>query len=220
MPPPITKRSNDSAARRRSCARDGSSSTTTSTFASRPANSSGSWFTTSATSRANRVRSIGVASWRVRRGASGRCHMPSGITRRNLDNSATLGHEKRPRPHDYGRRQFTHPRSSGDSPRRLPMLLDGKVVVITGAGRGIGREEALLMGKLGAKVVVNDLGAHFDGTGASTGPAQQVVDEIKQAGGDAVANGDSVSDFKAAKRIIDCAVSTFGKLNIIVNNAG
>jgi NAD(P)-dependent dehydrogenase (short-subunit alcohol dehydrogenase family) len=100
------------------------------------------------------------------------------------------------------------------------MLLDGKVVVITGAGRGIGREEALLMGKLGAKVVVNDLGAHFDGTGASTGPAQEVVDEIKKNGGQAVANGDSVSDFKAAKRIIDCAIDHFGKLNILVNNAG
>jgi NAD(P)-dependent dehydrogenase (short-subunit alcohol dehydrogenase family) len=100
------------------------------------------------------------------------------------------------------------------------MLLDGKVVVITGAGRGIGREEALLMGKLGAKVVVNDLGAHFDGTGASAGPAQEVVDEIKKNGGEAVANGDSVSDFKGAKRIIDCAVEHFGKLNILVNNAG
>jgi NAD(P)-dependent dehydrogenase (short-subunit alcohol dehydrogenase family) len=100
------------------------------------------------------------------------------------------------------------------------MLLEGKVAVITGAGRGIGREEALLMGKLGAKVVVNDLGAHFDGTGASVGPAQEVVDEIKKAGGDAVANGDSVSDFQGAKRIVECAIDTFGKLNIVVNNAG
>jgi len=100
------------------------------------------------------------------------------------------------------------------------MLLDGKVVVITGAGRGIGREEALLMAKLGAKVVVNDLGAHFDGTGATTGPAQEVVDEIKKNGGHAVANGDSVSDFKGAQRIIQCAVDTFGKLNVVVNNAG
>jgi len=100
------------------------------------------------------------------------------------------------------------------------MLLDGKVVVITGAGRGIGREEALLMGKLGAKVVVNDLGAHFDGTGASTGPAQEVVNEIKKSGGEAVANGDSVSDFKGAQRIIECAIDTFGKLTGVVNNAG
>ena len=101
------------------------------------------------------------------------------------------------------------------------MLLEGKVAVVTGSGRGIGREEALLMAKLGAKVVVNDLGAHFDGTGAPTAtPAQDVVAEIKKAGGQAVANGDSVSDFKAAKRIVECAIDTFGKLNIIVNNAG
>ena len=100
------------------------------------------------------------------------------------------------------------------------MLLDGKVVVITGAGRGIGREEALLMGKLGAKVVVNDLGGNFDGAGASTGPAQEVVDEIKKNGGEAVANGDSVSDFKGAQRIIECAVDAFGKLTGVVNNAG
>jgi NAD(P)-dependent dehydrogenase (short-subunit alcohol dehydrogenase family) len=100
------------------------------------------------------------------------------------------------------------------------MLLDGKVVVITGAGRGIGREEALLMGKLGAKVVVNDLGGGFDGSGASTGPAQEVVNEIKKNGGEAVANGDSVSDFKGAKRIIECAIDTFGKLTAVVNNAG
>jgi NAD(P)-dependent dehydrogenase (short-subunit alcohol dehydrogenase family) len=100
------------------------------------------------------------------------------------------------------------------------MLLDGKVVVVTGAGRGIGREEALLMAKLGAKVVVNDLGGGFDGSGASTGPAQDVVNEIKKAGGDAVANGDSVSDFKGSQRIIECAVDTFGKLNAVVNNAG
>ncbi len=99
-------------------------------------------------------------------------------------------------------------------------LLEGKVAIITGAGRGIGREEALLLARHGAKVVVNDLGAHFDGTGADTSPAQQVVDEIKQAGGDAVTNGESVTDFKAAKRIVECAVDTFGKLNIVVNNAG
>jgi len=102
----------------------------------------------------------------------------------------------------------------------MASLLEGKVAIVTGSGRGIGREEALLMAQLGAKVVVNDLGAHFDGTGASTSPAQEVVNEIKKNGGDAVANGDSVSDFKAAKRIIECAVDTFGKLNIVVNNAG
>jgi len=100
------------------------------------------------------------------------------------------------------------------------MLLDGKVAIVTGAGRGIGREEALLLAKQGAKVVVNDLGGHFDGTGADTRPAQQVVDEIKTAGGEAVANYESVADFKAAKRIVQCALDTFGKLNILVNNAG
>jgi len=101
------------------------------------------------------------------------------------------------------------------------MLLEGKVAIVTGAGRGIGKEEALLMAKHGAKVVVNDLGAHFDGTGAATAtPAQEVVAEIKKNGGQAVANGESVADFKGAKRIVDCAIDTFGKLNIIVNNAG
>jgi NAD(P)-dependent dehydrogenase (short-subunit alcohol dehydrogenase family) len=101
------------------------------------------------------------------------------------------------------------------------MLLEGKVAVITGSGRGIGREEALLMAKHGAKVVVNDLGAHFDGTGQPNAtPAQEVVAEIKKAGGEAIANGESVSDHKAAKRIIECAIDTFGKLNIVVNNAG
>jgi NAD(P)-dependent dehydrogenase (short-subunit alcohol dehydrogenase family) len=99
-------------------------------------------------------------------------------------------------------------------------LLEGKVAIITGAGRGIGREEALLMAKHGAKIVVNDLGGGFDGSGASVGPAQDVVTEIKKMGGEAIANGDSVSDHQAAKRIIDCALDTFGKLNIVVNNAG
>jgi NAD(P)-dependent dehydrogenase (short-subunit alcohol dehydrogenase family) len=101
------------------------------------------------------------------------------------------------------------------------MLLEGKVAIITGSGRGIGREEALLMAKHGASVVVNDLGAHFDGTGNTNDtPAQEVVSEIKKNGGQAVANGESVTDFKGAKRIIECALDNFGKLNIVVNNAG
>jgi NAD(P)-dependent dehydrogenase (short-subunit alcohol dehydrogenase family) len=99
-------------------------------------------------------------------------------------------------------------------------LLTGRVAVITGAGRGIGREEALLLAKHGAKVVVNDLGGHFDGTGQSRSPAEDVVKEIRSAGGEAVANFESVTDFKAAKRIIDCAIDNFGKLSIVVNNAG
>ena len=103
----------------------------------------------------------------------------------------------------------------------MARLLEGKVAVITGSGRGIGKEEALMMAQQGCKVVVNDLGAHFDGTGqASATPAQEVVSEIKKMGGEAVANGDSVSDFKGAKRIVECAIDTFGKLNIVVNNAG
>src|SRR5947207_6266268 len=101
------------------------------------------------------------------------------------------------------------------------MLLDGKVAIITGSGRGIGREHALLMAQHGAKVVVNDLGAHFDGTGQPTStPQYDVVAGIKKKGGEAVANGDSVADFKAAKRIVECALDTFGKLDIVVNNAG
>ncbi|OIP88619.1 MAG: hypothetical protein AUK24_07750 [Syntrophaceae bacterium CG2_30_49_12] len=100
------------------------------------------------------------------------------------------------------------------------MDLKGRVVAITGAGRGLGREHALLFAKKGAKVVVNDLGGSFDGTGASKTPAQEVVDEIKSLGGEAVANYDSVSDFQGAKRIIQCAIDVFGKLNILVNNAG
>jgi len=101
------------------------------------------------------------------------------------------------------------------------MLLDGKVAIVTGSGRGIGREEALLMAKLGAKVVVNDLGAHFDGSGAPAAtPAQDVVAEIKKNGGEAVANGESVTDFQGAKRIVECALDTFGRLNVVVNNAG
>jgi NAD(P)-dependent dehydrogenase (short-subunit alcohol dehydrogenase family) len=99
-------------------------------------------------------------------------------------------------------------------------LLDGKVAVITGAGRGIGREEALMMAKHGAKVVVNDLGGHFDGTGQSRSPAEDVVKEIRAAGGEAVANFENVTDFKSAKRILECAIDNFGKLNVVINNAG
>ena len=99
-------------------------------------------------------------------------------------------------------------------------LLDGKVAIVTGAGRGIGREEALLLAKQGAKVVVNDLGGHFDGTGQSRSPAEDVIKEIRGFGGEAVANFESVSDFKSAKRIVECAIDNFGKLNIVVNNAG
>jgi NAD(P)-dependent dehydrogenase (short-subunit alcohol dehydrogenase family) len=99
-------------------------------------------------------------------------------------------------------------------------LFDGMVAIITGAGRGIGRTEALLLASEGAKVVVNDVGGATSGEGRDQTPAEQVVDEIKAAGGDAAANYDSVTDFDGAKRMIDQAVDTFGGLDILVNNAG
>ena len=99
-------------------------------------------------------------------------------------------------------------------------MLDGKVAVITGAGRGLGRAHALLMAQEGAKIVVNDVGSEWDGSGKATGPADDVVKEIKDAGGDAASSFESVTSFDGAKKIIDCAVDTFGKLDIMVNNAG
>jgi NAD(P)-dependent dehydrogenase (short-subunit alcohol dehydrogenase family) len=98
--------------------------------------------------------------------------------------------------------------------------LEGRVAVVTGAGRGIGREHALLFASEGAKVVVNDLGGDTEGGGADTTPAQRVVDEIVATGGSAVVNYDDVSDWDGAKRMIDQAVDTFGDLHILVNNAG
>jgi NAD(P)-dependent dehydrogenase (short-subunit alcohol dehydrogenase family) len=98
--------------------------------------------------------------------------------------------------------------------------LDGRVAIITGAGRGLGREHALLFASEGAKVVVNDLGGDPHGEGADRAPAQQVVDEIVAMGGEAVANVDSVSDWEGAKRLVDLAIETFGDLHVLVNNAG
>jgi len=98
--------------------------------------------------------------------------------------------------------------------------LDGRVAIITGAGRGIGREHALLFAAEGANVVVNDLGGNPDGTGADASAAQQVVDEIIAAGGEAVANHDDVTDWDGAKRLVDTAVEAFGDLHVLVNNAG
>src|SRR5919107_4065963 len=98
--------------------------------------------------------------------------------------------------------------------------LDGRVAIITGAGRGIGREHALLFAAEGAKVVVNDLGAAPDGSGDDRTPAQQVVDEIKAMGGEAVANADNVADWEAGQRLINSAVEAFGDLHVLVNNAG
>src|ERR1700677_2512044 len=99
-------------------------------------------------------------------------------------------------------------------------ICDGRIVVITGAGRGIGRQHALEFASQGAKIVVNDLGAEVDGTGSSAGPAGEVVDEIRGMGGEAVANGDDVSDYDGAGRLIQTAIDTFGGLDVLVNNAG
>jgi len=98
--------------------------------------------------------------------------------------------------------------------------LDGRVAIITGAGRGIGREHAMLFAAEGAKVVVNDLGGAVDGSGDDRTPAQQVVDEIKAMGAEAVANADDVADWDGGRRLVEAAIETFGDLHILVNNAG
>jgi NAD(P)-dependent dehydrogenase (short-subunit alcohol dehydrogenase family) len=98
--------------------------------------------------------------------------------------------------------------------------LDGRVAIITGAGRGIGREHALLFASEGAKVVVNDLGGAVDGSGDDRTAAEQVVDEIKQLGGDAIANADDVADWEGGQRLVNAAVEAFGDLHVLVNNAG
>ena len=99
-------------------------------------------------------------------------------------------------------------------------MVQGKVVVVTGAGGGIGRDMALALAAAGAKVVVNDIGTSTTGEGTDAGPAQKVVDEIKAAGGQAVANMDSVAESAAAGRIIQCALDHFGRIDGVVNNAG
>ena len=98
--------------------------------------------------------------------------------------------------------------------------LAGKMAVITGAGRGIGREHALLFAREGASVVVNDVGGGNDGRGSDAGPAQEVVAEIRAAGGTAVANTDDISSWQGAKNLVDQAVSEFGGLDVVINNAG
>jgi NAD(P)-dependent dehydrogenase (short-subunit alcohol dehydrogenase family) len=98
--------------------------------------------------------------------------------------------------------------------------LDGRIAIITGAGRGIGREHALLFASEGAKVVVNDLGGAVDGSGDDRSPAQQVVDEIKAMGGEAVANADNITDWEGGQRLVNTAVEAFGDLHVLVNNAG
>ena len=98
--------------------------------------------------------------------------------------------------------------------------LDGRVAIITGAGRGIGREHALLFAAEGAKVVVNDLGGANDGTGTDVTPAQEVAAEIRAMGGQAIVNGDNVADWQGAQRLVNSAIEAFGDLDIVVNNAG
>lgn len=99
-------------------------------------------------------------------------------------------------------------------------ICDGRVVIVTGAGRGLGRAHALEFARQGARVVVNDVGAELDGSGSSNGPAGEVVDQIRAVGGQAIANGDDISDESGSKHLIDAAVAEWGTLDVIVNNAG
>ena len=99
-------------------------------------------------------------------------------------------------------------------------IREGRVVIVTGAGRGIGRAHALEFARQGARVVINDLGAEADGTGGSQGPAAEVVKEIEAMGGQAIANGDDVADFAGGKRMVEMAIDSFGSLDVVVNNAG
>ena len=99
-------------------------------------------------------------------------------------------------------------------------IVAGRVVIVTGAGRGIGREHALAYAREGAKVVVNDIGAGLDGSTTGESPAEQVVAEIKSLGGEAVVNGDDVADWAGAQNLVNTAIETFGALDILVNNAG
>jgi NAD(P)-dependent dehydrogenase (short-subunit alcohol dehydrogenase family) len=102
----------------------------------------------------------------------------------------------------------------------MSRLCEGRVAIVTGAGRGIGREHALMLASHGAKVVVNDLGGNTDGTGADVSPAEQTVADIRGMGGEAVVNGDDVSDWEGAQRLVNQAIETFGDLHVVVNNAG
>jgi NAD(P)-dependent dehydrogenase (short-subunit alcohol dehydrogenase family) len=102
----------------------------------------------------------------------------------------------------------------------MPGICDGRIVIVTGAGRGLGREHALEFARQGARVVVNDVGAELDGTGGSSGPAGEVVDLIRGMGGEAIANGDDISDYAGSKHLLDAAVQQWGDVHVVVNNAG
>jgi NAD(P)-dependent dehydrogenase (short-subunit alcohol dehydrogenase family) len=102
----------------------------------------------------------------------------------------------------------------------MSRLCEGRVAIVTGAGRGVGREHALLLAAHGAKVVVNDIGAGLDGSGKDASPASEVVATIKKAGGEAITNGEDVSSWKGAKAMVDAAIAHFGKLDVLINNAG
>jgi NAD(P)-dependent dehydrogenase (short-subunit alcohol dehydrogenase family) len=102
----------------------------------------------------------------------------------------------------------------------MTRICEGRIAIVTGAGRGIGREHAMMLAHHGAKVVVNDLGGEVDGSGGDLSPAQQVVEEIEALGGEAIVNGDDVSDFTGAERMVNMAVEHFGGLDVVINNAG
>jgi len=102
----------------------------------------------------------------------------------------------------------------------MPGICEGRIVIVTGAGRGIGRAHALAFAREGARVVVNDLGVARDGSGVDAGPAQHVVDEILASGGDAVANTNDIADWNGAQALVQTAIATFGGLDVLVNNAG
>jgi hypothetical protein len=108
----------------------------------------------------------------------------------------------------------------GDQGGSVEGICSGRVVIVTGAGRGIGRAHALEFARQGAAVVVNDLGTAPDGGGRSAGPAAEVVEEIRAIGGRAVANGDDIADWAGAHRLVDSAIDAFGRLDVLVNNAG
>ncbi len=102
----------------------------------------------------------------------------------------------------------------------MSKICQGRVVIVTGAGRGIGRAHALEFGRQGARVIVNDLGSESDGSGSSSGPAGEVVEEIRALGGEAVANGADIADWDQAGALVQQALDSFGRLDVVVNNAG